>query len=109
MATLIYSSTSSGKTQRCDATCHKARHTKCVCICGGRYHGSSHRAGGVEAYVREFGSAVLLAMGIDETLIPGLSAAIEEQAAGRGRAVRLPVCQPDARQLPLPYPKQETA
>lgn len=28
-----------GSNQRCDATCHRARKPKCVCICGGRYHG----------------------------------------------------------------------
>ena len=29
---------------RCDATCHTAHGSKCTCICGGRYHGSSVRA-----------------------------------------------------------------
>jgi hypothetical protein len=31
-------------TRRCDATCHNATSPKCVCICGGRYHGKGPRA-----------------------------------------------------------------
>ncbi len=27
-----------GKTLRCDAKCHKAKHKKCTCICLGKYH-----------------------------------------------------------------------
>jgi hypothetical protein len=30
--------------RRCDSTCHNAKHSKCTCICGGRYHGSGERA-----------------------------------------------------------------
>lgn len=30
--------------RRCDATCHKAKHAKCVCICGGRYHRTGDQA-----------------------------------------------------------------
>jgi len=33
-----------GRSQRCDATCHKASRPKCVCICGGRYHGAGSSA-----------------------------------------------------------------
>lgn len=36
MATIL-----SQGTRRCDAVCHKATHTKCGCICGGKYHGSA--------------------------------------------------------------------
>jgi hypothetical protein len=32
----------SDTTRRCDATCHKATAAKCVCVCGGRYHGSGN-------------------------------------------------------------------
>lgn len=40
MTTIIAYSNSEG-TRRCDATCHDADpKTKCVCICGGRYHAS---------------------------------------------------------------------
>ncbi len=28
-----------GGERRCDGTCHNAKHSTCVCICGGRYHG----------------------------------------------------------------------
>lgn len=31
-------------TRRCDGTCHKARHDRCTCICGGRYHGKGKAA-----------------------------------------------------------------
>lgn len=27
--------------RRCDSTCHAAAGPKCVCICGGKYHGIS--------------------------------------------------------------------
>jgi len=30
-----------GGERRCDGTCHNAKHSTCVCICGGRYHGKS--------------------------------------------------------------------
>ena len=33
--------TNSKGTRRCDASCHKARRPRCVCICSGIYHGIS--------------------------------------------------------------------
>ena len=26
--------------RRCDATCHRAKHPACLCICGGKHHGA---------------------------------------------------------------------
>lgn len=26
--------------RRCDAICHRAKHGKCGCICGGKFHGA---------------------------------------------------------------------
>ena len=31
-------------TRRCDGTCHNAKHDRCTCICGGRYHGKGKQA-----------------------------------------------------------------
>ena len=31
------------KIRRCDATCHNAKHPKCGCICGGKFHGAAVR------------------------------------------------------------------
>jgi hypothetical protein len=53
MTTIMTWETSGGKKGRCDARCHKAIHPKCACICGGRYHGSAHRPGGVEQAVKD--------------------------------------------------------
>lgn len=38
MTTMITVGNSEGS-RRCDATCHDAKHDKCVCVCGGRNHG----------------------------------------------------------------------
>ena len=43
MPAILTVSNSDG-TKRCDATCHNARRSKCVCCCGGRYHGTGARA-----------------------------------------------------------------
>lgn len=42
MSTIITQSKSleGGGSRRCDATCHKAKHKDCACVCGGRYHGA---------------------------------------------------------------------
>lgn len=48
MTTIMTWETSGGKKGRCDNHCHSALHPKCVCACGGRYHGSAHQPGGVE-------------------------------------------------------------
>lgn len=31
--------------RRCDAVCHKAKHGKCGCICGGKFHGATVQPG----------------------------------------------------------------
>lgn len=43
MATIMAFGNSEG-TRRCDGSCHTARLPKCVCICGGRYHGKGDQA-----------------------------------------------------------------
>ena len=53
MTTIMSWGDSSGTRGRCDARCHQAIHPQCVCMCGGRYHGAAHRAGGVEQAVRD--------------------------------------------------------
>lgn len=54
MTTIITAQTGSGKKRTCNGTCHAAKKDKCTCICGGRFHGSSHRAGGVNQAVEDF-------------------------------------------------------
>jgi len=44
---------SGGGKRSCTATCHNARHARCRCVCGGRYHSSAHRPGGVEQAVKD--------------------------------------------------------
>ena len=44
MATLI-SAKGDGWRRQCSARCHEASGTKCVCICGGRFHGAGAQAG----------------------------------------------------------------
>ena len=53
MTTIMNWGDSSGTRGRCDTRCHQAIHPQCVCMCGGRYHGAAHRAGGVEQAVRD--------------------------------------------------------
>lgn len=53
MATVMTWQCSGGDRRSCNGTCHNAKHDKCVCICGGRYHGKSHQPGGVEQAVRD--------------------------------------------------------
>lgn len=38
MATVLRVGNSEGW-RRCDATCHRATHEKCACVCGGMFHG----------------------------------------------------------------------
>ena len=54
MATVMSWRSSGGASGRCDARCHGAKLPKCVCMCGGRFHGSANRAGGVEQAVRDY-------------------------------------------------------
>ncbi|MBA7594292.1 hypothetical protein ES703_01232 [subsurface metagenome] len=54
MATIMSWGNSSGTRGRCDARCHNAKHPKCVCMCGGRFHGSANQPGGVEQTVRDY-------------------------------------------------------
>ena len=53
MASIMTWGNSEGTKGRCDASCHNAKHPKCVCMCGGRFHGSAHRPGGVAQAVRD--------------------------------------------------------
>ncbi|MBA7701387.1 hypothetical protein ES703_110123 [subsurface metagenome] len=53
MVTLMTWRSSGGEKRSCNATCHTAKLPKCVCICGGRYHGKAHQPGGVEKAVRD--------------------------------------------------------
>jgi len=38
-----------GRTRRCDSRCHRshAPASRCVCVCGGRYHGTVWEPGGL--------------------------------------------------------------
>ena len=54
--TVMTYSTGGGERRRCDATCHRAHEPKCVCICGGRYHGKRTQAeltAAIDSYTRE--------------------------------------------------------
>lgn len=59
MATIMSWQSSAGKRGRCDNRCHSAKLPKCVCCCGGRFHGSANQAGGVEQAVRDHWDDVL--------------------------------------------------
>ncbi len=59
MATIMSWRSSGGSRGRCDASCHNAKHPKCVCCCGGRFHGSANQPGGVEQAVRHYWDDVL--------------------------------------------------
>jgi len=59
VATIMSWGNSSGTRGRCDAHCHNAKHPKCVCCCGGRFHGSANRSGGVEQAVRDYWDDIL--------------------------------------------------
>jgi hypothetical protein len=54
MTTLITAISSDGKKHRCTASCHNAIKSTCHCACGGRFHSSAHRAGGVNQAVEDF-------------------------------------------------------
>ncbi len=53
MTTIMTWGNSSGTRGRCDAKCHNAKHDKCKCMCGGKFHGASHHAGGIEQAVKD--------------------------------------------------------
>lgn len=53
MTTIMSWGNSSGTRGRCDARCHNAKGSKCKCMCGGKYHGSANRPGGVEQAVKD--------------------------------------------------------
>ncbi len=59
MATIMSWQSSDGRRGRCDNRCHSAKHPKCVCCCGGRFHGSANQPGGVEQAVRHYWDDVL--------------------------------------------------
>lgn len=54
MATIMSWGDSSGTRGRCNARCHNARLPECRCCCGGRFHSSANRPGGVQQAVRDF-------------------------------------------------------
>jgi len=59
MATMMSWGNSSGTKGRCDARCHNAKNSRCVCCCGGRFHGSANQPGGVEQTLRDFWDVTL--------------------------------------------------
>lgn len=59
MTTIMSWRSGGGKKGSCNANCHGAKLPKCVCICGGRFHGSASRPGGVEQTVRDYWDDVL--------------------------------------------------
>ena len=59
MAAIMSWQSSGGSRGRCDAKCHNAKHPKCCCICGGRFHGSANQPGGVEQAFRNYWGDVL--------------------------------------------------
>jgi len=52
MAVLMIQESSGGKRRQCNASCHNAKHPKCVCICGGRFHGGA-RDGTLEQRIKK--------------------------------------------------------
>ncbi len=59
MATVMTWETSGGSKGRCDDKCHSAKEPKCVCMCGGRYHGVANKPGGLDQARKEFGEEIL--------------------------------------------------
>jgi len=51
--TIMGFATTGGVRRRCDASCHAAKGKKCVCVCGGKYHGSAKRLGRLPKNVEE--------------------------------------------------------
>lgn len=58
MATVMSWGNSEGTKGRCDAKCHNAASSHCMCMCGGRYHGKGLEPGGVEETMREYGEEI---------------------------------------------------
>jgi len=52
MTVVMEQISSSGKRRQCNSRCHSARHPRCTCICGGKFH-SSARDGTFEQKVEE--------------------------------------------------------
>jgi len=52
--TIMTEGSNSGERRRCDATCHKARHPACACICGGRYHGKGSSEAAQEQLTKDW-------------------------------------------------------
>ena len=44
MTTILETRYDTGGGRRCDAVCHRAKGTKCECVCGGRFHGIGDEA-----------------------------------------------------------------
>jgi len=41
MTVVMEQLSSSGKRRQCNSRCHSAKHPKCTCICGGKFHSSA--------------------------------------------------------------------
>ena len=52
MTVVMEQISSGGKRRQCNSRCHSAKHPKCTCICGGKFHGSA-RDGTFEQKVEE--------------------------------------------------------
>ncbi len=51
---------SGGIKGRCDAKCHDAKGPECECMCGGAYHGTACKPGGVDYVQEQIGDRILL-------------------------------------------------
>ncbi len=54
MATIMSWGNNEGTKGRCDGRCHSAKHPKCKCMCGGKFHGSAHQPGGVRQALEDY-------------------------------------------------------
>lgn len=69
MATLIRAE-GNGWRRRCDARCHEARRPRCVCICGGRFHGAGQQA--AEALRQQAAEALQEGMALSASVLEEL-------------------------------------
>ena len=58
MTTLISWQSGGGERRSCNATCHNAKKPKCVCVCGGCYHGAA-QDGTLSQKVEQFQKQIL--------------------------------------------------
>ena len=59
MATIMSWGDNYGTRGRCNGKCHSAKNPRCVCMCGGRFHGSANRAGGTEQAIKDYWEEVV--------------------------------------------------